>query len=276
METCTIPGCNRSVSKPGHKLCYEHWKTENPKTSILSEDIPKPVIRTTSKTILATASTTAVSSLLSATKIAERLGLSRNKVNPLLAELGLIDKVPNGWKPTRLGLSFGAVQKHDEKTDQHYILWSDTILSNQIFVEALCKVDDGAGEEQSSPQNPKKVDFREKFKAGDYRTKDGHWVRSKAELSVDDWLYTENIVHAYERKLPVEEEVYCDFYIPSGKVYVEYWGYEQDPEYSARKQEKQRIYRKYDFNLIELYDEHIKSLDDCLPQMLRSFGIVLG
>lgn len=82
-------------------------------------------------------------------------------------------------------------------------------------------------------------------------------------------------VHAYERKLPVEEELYCDFYIPLGKVYVEYWGYEQDPKYLARKQEKKRIYKKYDFNLIELSDEHIRNLDDYLPQMLRGFGIAL-
>ena len=47
---------------------------------------------------------------------------------------------------------------------------------------------------------------------------------SKAEMLIDNWLYMAEIVHAYERKLPIEEDVYCDFYIPKGKVYIEYWG----------------------------------------------------
>lgn len=43
------------------------------------------------------------------------------------------------------------------------------------------------------------------------------------------------IVHAYERKLPIEEEVYCDFYLPNGKVYIEFWGLESDERYIQRK-----------------------------------------
>ena len=36
-------------------------------------------------------------------------------------------------------------------------------------------------------------------------------VRSKAEQIIDNWLYHKGIVHAYERRVPIEEEVYCDF-----------------------------------------------------------------
>ncbi len=45
-------------------------------------------------------------------------------------------------------------------------------------------------------------------------------------MLIDNWLYMfEEIVHAaMSRKLPVEEDVYCDFYIPTGKFYIEYWG----------------------------------------------------
>jgi len=57
--------------------------------------------------------------------------------------------------------------------------------------------------------------FREKFEAK-HRTQDGHYVRSKAEMIIDNLLYQYGIVHAYERKLPIEEDVYSDFYIPPG------------------------------------------------------------
>ena len=116
------------------------------------------------------------------------------------------------------------------------------------------------------------VGFRGKFDAK-HRTTDGHMVRSRAEMIIDNWLYMSEIVHAYERKLPVEEELYCDFYLPCGKVYIEFWGYENDDKYLARKKTKQDIYRKYEFNLIELNDSDIQNLDDILPRKLLKFGI---
>jgi hypothetical protein len=101
-------------------------------------------------------------------------------------------------------------------------------------------------------------------------------VRSKAELLIDNWLYVSGIVHAYERKLPIEEEAYCDFYIPEGKVYIEYWGLERAPKYEARMQEKKELYEKYELSLIELTDEHIRRLDDYLPKVLLQFNVSVG
>jgi hypothetical protein len=98
-------------------------------------------------------------------------------------------------------------------------------------------------------------------------------VRSKAEMLIDNWLYTASIVHAYERQLPIAEEAYCDFYLPTGNVYIEYWGLERDAAYAARRAAKQALYRQYQFNLIELVDEHIRNLDDVLPRQLLKYGI---
>ena len=73
-----------------------------------------------------------------------------------------------------------------------------------------------------------------------------------------------------------EEELYCDFYIPEGKVYIEYWGLEKDPKYAARKRVKVDLYQKYRLNLIELTDEQVKNLDDCLPKMLLKYNVVVN
>lgn len=75
------------------------------------------------------------------------------------------------------------------------------------------------------------------------------------------------------RKLPIEEDVYSDFYIPTGKVYIEYWGYENDQKYLARKQKKIELYKKYCFNLIELQDKEVQNLDDVLPRLLLKYGV---
>ncbi len=79
---------------------------------------------------------------------------------------------------------------------------------------------------------------------------------------------------AYERKLPIEEDVYSDFYIPTGKVYIEYWGYENNEKYLDRKKVKQDLLsNKYDFNLIELEDKDVLNLDDVLPRLLLKHGV---
>ncbi len=41
----------------------------------------------------------------------------------------------------------------------------------------------------------------------------------------------------------------------------------------ARKQKKQAIYQKYNFNLIKLADEEVLNLDDILPRLLLKFGV---
>jgi hypothetical protein len=69
-ETCTAAGCNQAVSKPGHKLCYEHWKANNAQP--VSAPKPKP-------------QQSSSFSLLSATSISEKLEISKHKVNPILA-----------------------------------------------------------------------------------------------------------------------------------------------------------------------------------------------
>ena len=106
-----------------------------------------------------------------------------------------------------------------------------------------------------------------------YRTDDGHYVRSRGEAMVDNWLYNHRIVHSYERKLPVAENALSDFYLPQGPVYIEYWGREEYADYAQRMREKQEIYQRNNLQLISLTDTEINSLDDHLPQQLIRFGI---
>ena len=113
-------------------------------------------------------------------------------------------------------------------------------------------------------------DFREKFPAK-LRTEDGHIVRSRAEQIIDNWLYHKGIVHAYERRVPIEEDVYCDFFIPIGqKVWIEFWGLDEE-KYVKRRELKKSFYKKYKKNLIELTDKDIEHLDDIMPIKLRPY-----
>jgi len=207
--------------------------------------------------------------LITATTIGKHFDLSANKMNYVLSELGWIKKGLKGWLITDQGVKLGAQQGEDSRSGIPYVRWPEKILNVKALKDS---VDNVKGVEKPKTDSDKMDSFRHKFEAT-HRTTDGHFVRSKAEMLIDNWLYMAEIVHAYERKLPIEEEVYCDFYIPTGKVYIEFWGYENDEKYLARKEEKRAIYKKYNFNLIELTDNEVLNLDDILPRLLLKFGV---
>ena len=131
----------------------------------------------------------------------------------------------------------------------------------------------GRYRQEDNPQNAAQYElqYRAKYPAL-YRATDGHNVRSQPELLIDNWLRTMGIPHDYEKKVPVEENLLCDFYIEQGDVYIEYWGL-SNPEYLRHSQWKRKIYKKYGFKLIQLYYKDILTLDDVLPRKLREFGI---
>jgi hypothetical protein len=210
--------------------------------------------------------------LLNATTLSKHFNVSRFRINPILSELGLVQKGLKGWTLTKLGESIGGRQFEHHQTGVPYVNWPESILLNKRLLETMKELHGESTEEENEQVQTPSNGFREKFEAK-HRAADGHYVRSRAEMLIDNWLYMSEIVHAYERKLPIEEDVYCDFYLPVGKVYIEFWGLENDEKYSERKRKKLEIYNKYGFNLIELGDFDIQNLDDILPKKLLKFGI---
>jgi len=271
-EKCEIEGCNQSVSKPGHRLCYQHWKLQ--KAGNLNRNQPA---ETRSET--AGLHEPDDGERLSSTKLGKHFSLSATRINLLLAELGWVEKFTKGWKPTARGLQFGAEAREIRRNGVPYVVWPAAILTNKILLEAVADAQGNQADAAAPEETPEATEtrsnaaaFRERFPAR-FRATDGHLVRSRAEMLIDKWLYMQGIVHAVERKLPIEEDVYCDFYLPTGKVYIEYWGLENDPKYAARKAEKKAIYKRYGLNLVELVDDDIMGLDDVLPRFLLKFGI---
>lgn len=211
--------------------------------------------------------------LITATVIGKEFGLSAVKINYILSEIGWIAKGGvKGWILSEQGKKQGGVQAEEKRSGVPYVRWPGQILQSKVLRETIEHFQGEKSEDVQENVNTDEKSFREKFEAK-HRTTDGHFVRSKAEMLIDNWLYMAEIVHAYERKLPIEENVYSDFYIPAGKVYIEYWGYEEDAKYQERKRKKIDLYKKYEFNLIELTDKEVQNLDDVLPRMLLKYGV---
>lgn len=116
------------------------------------------------------------------------------------------------------------------------------------------------------------IDFRKKWRQN-IKTEDGHYVRSRAEQIIDNFLYNHGIVHAYEKLIVLEREseatLLCDFYIPEIDTYIEYYG-KYDSEYIARKNAKDLIYRENNLNYIPLGKNDLDNLDDVLLKAIIS------
>lgn len=141
-------------------------------------------------------------------------------------------------------------------------LFNKEDLFNKVF-------DDIADIKTKKKEQPKKgLTEEEKIKkdiytAGINRTKDGHFVKSEHEVTVDDILFDLSEVHVYEKIVAqiTERTVVCDWYIPVYKnygIYIELWGIEKDYEYNLNKEEKRTLYKKHEIPLIEIEKDELK------------------
>jgi hypothetical protein len=124
--------------------------------------------------------------LLSTTKIGELHGLNRNEVFQKFKSLGYIDYIHDKSVLTELGKMKGGVIKKMMGTGDEYSAWPSTI----------------------SLRNPSNL---KDLPSGRFTSRSGHKVRSKSELLIADFLYFHKIKFIYERKLPVAEDLHCDF-----------------------------------------------------------------
>ncbi|HOY70915.1 MAG TPA: hypothetical protein PL131_06030 [Methylotenera sp.] len=272
LPKCSVTGCENPVSKAGYTLCYKHWLVENKN-------------KTTKKSESVEVEATHNAQFLTSTALGEKLGIDGRKVNQVLSELGWIERAKKGWIPTAQGKKLHAEARENRQSGIPFVMWPEAIITSRVLTNTVQELlgskkaesKDTAENTHIQDKDVKQAGLRDKLDkfVATHRATDGHQVRSRAEMLIDNWLYFSGIVHAYERLLPVEEELYCDFYVPAGKVYIEFWGLENDAKYNERKEKKKEIYKKYGFNLIELNDEHIKNLDDYLPKMLLKFNVII-
>ena len=212
--------------------------------------------------------------LHSAANIGQKVELSARQVNALFSELGWVNRHRKGWQLSEQGKALGGVQKESQKTGIPYVLWPFAFIHNLAFQCSLkaLKGDLGQVLGLNEATNQETAAFRKKFPTN-FRAVDGHQLRSKAEVLIDNWLYLADIAHAYERRLPIEEDVYSTFYIPAGKIYIELWEHENDPDYQRIKQQKLQAYVKYGLTVVELREADISCLDDVMPRVLLKHGI---
>ena len=122
---------------------------------------------------------------------------------------------------------------------------------------------------------------------GQYVCKDGHVVKSKSEMLIDNYLFENNIAHAYERGLSYgsdkDEILHPDFYLKDylgkGKdVYIEHWGYnENNVDYTKTKKFKIQKYKELGVTLVCTHEKtDMKEIDLTLDRKLKKENVEFG
>lgn len=115
-------------------------------------------------------------------------------------------------------------------------------------------------------KNCKEIELLDITSYGKYICEDGHRVKSKSEREIDNYLFNNNIKHAYEKRLPIDEkeshDIRPDFTLPdydSGNpVYIEHWGFgEENEEYTKSKNFKLDIYKKMGLTIIQTNEKDL-------------------
>jgi hypothetical protein len=207
---------------------------------------------------------------ITASQLGKSHKIAAKRMNLILSELGWIERFHHGWKLTALGQSVGGQQVEHESTGVPYAQWPERVRYNLQFKKTLEKLS------QHNKHLSKEADF---FITNDRMCGclDGHQVESAALAEIDNWLYIAGISHGYRREIPTEldkgterikESICCDFYLPSGHVYIEYWGQEKSPADLQRKLARKEIYHAANLKLIELNKSDLDQLDDVMPRLL--------
>ena len=116
------------------------------------------------------------------------------------------------------------------------------------------------------------IDYRTKFPLT-YRCSDGHFVRSKAEREIDNFLFSHDITHVYEYHYlsPNEKEYFPDFYIPKYHLIIEYFGLNKE-KYLNTKSEKIETYSKDKrYNFEYLTPDHDNDLEFYLTKIFKKY-----
>lgn len=226
--------------------------------------------------------------------------LGVRQINRNLAEIGLLKLSVRGLELTPLGERFGGRQERDEDNGLLLVTWPHEIVDDPVIHRELTRLatdaqskeagQESRGDQESAasvlvepgaldavapdlfsdaPSSAAKLAVSEPQLR---RGLDGHHVESLLQQRVCDWLYEAQLAHARDRRLPVEEPLTADFYVPAYGLYIECW--ERDVPTSAltRRLRTREVCRELDLAYQEIAAADVSRVDDVLTKCIASLS----
>ncbi|EAQ97921.1 hypothetical protein [Congregibacter litoralis] len=219
--------------------------------------------------------------------------LGVRQINRNFAELGLLRLTRRGLELSNLGERFGGRQERDEDNGLLIISWPHEIVDNAVIHRELNRLaSDGmvltetdtsgvpgeAGQTGVDAVAPDLFTETEKPKATPQTVSaqrcglDGHAVDSVLQLRVCDWLYEAQYAHARNRRLPVEESLTADFYVPALGLYIECWERDVPTQTLTRRLRTREVCRELDLAYLEIAAADIERIDDLLTRRVAELS----
>lgn len=102
------------------------------------------------------------------------------------------------------------------------------------------------------------------------KCKDGHMVRSSREMQIDNFLYDNEIVHTYDTYIDIDTHYRTDWYLPTYKVYIEFWGL-NTRKYEENRTLKMEYYESHHYNLISIEQDDLCDITKVLIDKLHPY-----
>lgn len=209
--------------------------------------------------------------LLYAPKMGEEWQLPGHMINRLLANFGWLKRGFHGWQLTDLGAAQGGVQMENQNTGMQYVMWPPALMEHPALLDAL--------QHCTHPEDPPPEsvsDGDDLFSQAEPETLtslDGHCFQDRGLTRICDWLYLAGVVHACGQRLPVEEALFADFWLPRDKVYIEYWSGIGGADALKARMQRSDIYRDHNLSVIDIHPEDLTVLHEFLPRRLSEKGV---
>lgn len=194
-------------------------------------------------------------------------------INRALAEMGLQEHSVLGWELTPRGRALGGQQEESKNSGAFYVTWPHEIVDDPVVHRELSRFSAQhvapAEDEGSEPD----LFAQSAGSAQAGQGLDGHVLSSPLQTLVCNWLYLAQLAHAHRRALPVEEELFADFYLPAGNVYIDCWEADVPAGELSARLAKRDVYREMDLRHLEVNAGDETRLDAVLGRGLLAFGI---
>ncbi len=205
--------------------------------------------------------------LITVSALAKKFSVHAEDMHEILAEIGWIHMGPGGVFLMLAGQEMGGMQDEDAKKGSTIVRWPESIVDSDLLRQQVKKI--GGVIKERRRKEKARVILKKQVCTANFRTDDGHFVNAEAEVAVDNWLFQQGIVHAYEKKHEGKQGITSTFYLPSQNVCIDLISSNEKKDALENHEKREKYYLEKELGFIGLHEEQALESVDVLGGLLE-------